>query len=266
MAKEIILKDKDGGQLLPVTTTEQVKREGGSKTLEDNILELENLVPLAEAYGATYDSGSGLFSLNGLTDITGEQMKDIIGKGVFHGADGNFKYTYLGVTDIRTNIVTSSGNDHGYNNPIYMNYGFCRCRQIEHASLRRGDYIVYVKNLNSAFYECANLKRVVNNLVELNVEDDCYYQTFYSCKSLEHVYISKLSKSVSFKDSPLLSYDSLKFLVDNAANTDPITVTVHGDVYAKLSGTASEYGDHTQEEWTAIMTAATEKQISFATE
>ena len=28
MAKEIILKDKDGGQLLPVTTTEQVKRGG----------------------------------------------------------------------------------------------------------------------------------------------------------------------------------------------------------------------------------------------
>ena len=259
------MKDKDGEQLLPVTTTEQVKRGGAGNSLETSMLELENLVPMAEAYGATYDSDTGLFSLNGLTDITGEQMKGIIGKGVFHGADGNFKCTYLGVSGIRTNIVTSSGNDHGYDNPVYLNYGFFRCRQIEHASLRRVDYIVYIKNLNSAFYECGNLKRVVDTLVELNVEDNCYYQTFYACQSLEYVHILKLSKSVNFKDSPLLSYDSLKFLVDNAANTDPITVTVHGDVYAKLSGTASEYGDHTQEEWTALMTAATEKQISFAT-
>lgn len=259
------MKDKDGGQLLPVTTTEQVKRGGAGKTLEDSMLEVENLVPLAEAYGATYDSDTGLFSLNGLTDITGEQMKGIIGKGVFHGADGNFKYTYLGVSGIRTNIVTSSGNDHGYDNPVYLHYGFYRCRQIEHASLRRGDFIAYIKNLNSAFYECNNLKRVVNTLVELNVENNCYNQTFYACKSLEYIHILKLSQSVSFKDSPLLSYDSLKFLVDNAANKSAITVTVHPDVYAKLEGTAADYGDNTKEEWMAVMASATEKQISFAT-
>ena len=96
-----------------------------------------------------------------------------------------------------------------------------------------------------------------------NASDTSYM--FSNCLMLADLTMVGLNRSISFADTPLLSYDSLKFLVDNAANTSAITVTVHADVYAKLSGTAADYGDNTKEEWMAVMASATEKNISFAT-
>lgn len=44
----------------------------------------------------------------------------------------------------------------------------------------------------------------------------------------------------------------------NAANTSAITITVHPDVYAKLT-------DESNAEWYAVLTAAAAKNITFAT-
>ena len=59
--------------------------------------------------------------------------------------------------------------------------------------------------------------------------------------------------------APVISSTSLQYLVDNAINETPITVTVHPDVYAKLT-------DETNVEWYAVNTSAQAKQISFAME
>lgn len=56
----------------------------------------------------------------------------------------------------------------------------------------------------------------------------------------------------------VLSLESMQYLITNAANTSPITVTVHADVYAKIQ-------DETNAEWHALLSAAQEKQITFAT-
>lgn len=67
-----------------------------------------------------------------------------------------------------------------------------------------------------------------------------------------------------------LSYTSLRYLVDNAANTTAITVTVAADTYAKLNGDTSNAAAAalTPEElaqWTQLKADATEKNIAFAT-
>ena len=56
-------------------------------------------------------------------------------------------------------------------------------------------------------------------------------------------------------------------MVDNAANTSAITVTVHPTTYSYLTGTAqpTEQVGGTSEQWQAIVTAASAKQITFAT-
>ena len=63
---------------------------------------------------------------------------------------------------------------------------------------------------------------------------------------------------VEIASSPIFSLASLQYLVDNAENTAAITVTVHPDVYAKLS-------DEANAEWHAVWAAAQARQISFAT-
>lgn len=67
-----------------------------------------------------------------------------------------------------------------------------------------------------------------------------------------------------------LSLASISFLVKWASNTTPITITVHADVYAKLTGdtTNEAAAALTTEElaqWAEVLTNAAAKNISFAT-
>lgn len=64
---------------------------------------------------------------------------------------------------------------------------------------------------------------------------------------------------MSFASSPLLSRESLEYLVENAANTAPIAITVHPDVYAKLT-------DESNAEWYAVNEVAIARDIQFVTE
>lgn len=75
---------------------------------------------------------------------------------------------------------------------------------------------------------------------------------------LETFKIKNLKVSISLAGCPKLSLESLQYLVTNAANTSPITVTVHANVYAKLT-------DETNTEWNSLLSKAQEKNIQFVT-
>lgn len=68
----------------------------------------------------------------------------------------------------------------------------------------------------------------------------------------------QIKQSFDVSTSPLLTLDTMQYLVTYAQNTSPITVTVHPDVYAKIT-------DETNTEWHALMTDGAAKQITFAT-
>lgn len=81
---------------------------------------------------------------------------------------------------------------------------------------------------------------------------------------------AKISQSFDVRTSPLLTLDTMQYLVNNAKNTTPITVTVHPDVYAKLTGdttnaAASALTADELAQWQALVTTANNKHISFAT-
>ena len=67
-----------------------------------------------------------------------------------------------------------------------------------------------------------------------------------------------------------ISLSSMQYMVNNSTATSTITVTVHPDVYAKLTGdtTNAAAASLTSDElaqWTALVTTANSKNISFAT-
>lgn len=237
------------------------------------MLEVENLVPIMAAYGCNYNAETGFFEYAGLTDLTADDCRNmLVETGMYTVEDVAAKYAYC---RSRVNLIpiSAASKKRAYffamsNFKFNGAYAFYYARECELIQLcsdydGSGFFGFALNEASFMFANCYNLKRITGNIYldySPNVTN-----MFLSCNLLESVRILRLKTDISFSDSPLLSYESVKYLIDNAANTDPITVTVHGDVYAKLSGTASEYGDHTQEEWTALMTAATEKQISFAT-
>lgn len=129
------------------------------------------------------------------------------------------------------------------------------------------------------FYYCDKLKKVFGTInLEIGPKT---MGAFYRCYALESVSIQNLKTDISFGDSPLLSLASLQYLVTNAANTTKITVTVHPNVYAKLTGSTTADSDRgiTPEaaaiaaalpaaelaQWTQLASDASAKDISFAT-
>ena len=58
---------------------------------------------------------------------------------------------------------------------------------------------------------------------------------FGGCVALETIMLRGLNKDVSFADSPLLSKESLLYMIDNCASDVSFTITLHPDVYAKCN-------------------------------
>lgn len=75
---------------------------------------------------------------------------------------------------------------------------------------------------------------------------------------LETIYLYKITGDIGLLHAPNLSLASFRYMVENAANTKAISITVHPDVYAKLT-------DPDNAEWHQLNQDAAEKQIAFAT-
>lgn len=128
--------------------------------------------------------------------------------------------------------------------------------------------IVAISSAQNMFRNCESLKYIYGALAftsNVNISG-----AFDFCLSLEEVRIKNLAKSLNLASSPKLTLDSLAFMVQYAANTTAITITVHPDVFAKLTGdTTNEAAAALTEEeltqWSAVLTDALEKNITFAT-
>lgn len=116
--------------------------------------------------------------------------------------------------------------------------------------------IVNISGPQNMFKGCRSLKHIDGTLSfspNINISG-----VFESCSSLEEVSIKNLRQSLSIASSPNLSLESLAFMAQNAVNTSPITVTVHTDVYTKLT-------DEANAEWHQVLIDAAAKNITFAT-
>ncbi len=94
-----------------------------------------------------------------------------------------------------------------------------------------------------------------------SISNTSYAHVYRGCSALESLAISGTvyARSFSLADSPLISLASLQGIVGKAqAGSAAMTITVHPDVYAKLT-------DESNTEWHNILMDAMAKNISFAT-
>lgn len=88
--------------------------------------------------------------------------------------------------------------------------------------------------------------------------------------NLESIQLAGIHCDIAIINTPMLSIGSVEYMVEYAINTTPITITVHSDVYAKLTGDTNNAAAAalTQEElaqWQQVLTNAAAKNITFAT-
>lgn len=116
------------------------------------------------------------------------------------------------------------------------------------------------------FDGCAALKEIQGTII---FESNCNVgYTFRGCAALEEVSINLRCSGISFAYCPKLSLNSVSKIASDNGRT--LTITVHADVFAKLTGdtTNAAAAALTEEElaqWGAVLDAALAKNITFAT-
>lgn len=225
-----------------------------------------------ESNGAVYNENTGYWELNGLTDLTEDEMYDIylwtnnlINQPELDNALSN--------APIRTTFAPETKNIYKQANGVSINQMASNCRNLEIFNINSiSDSQMHLKAVNTAahnaFAACTKLREIKQILYLSNLTTgNIFTAAFSGCQQLRKVRIRGLKQVVDFHSSPLISYESLNYIVANATNTAAITITVHDTTYSYLTGSAQptdEVGG-TTEEWQALVTAAAEKQITFIT-
>lgn len=248
--RKVLVGTETAAMFKDVTASEKATIEAqDAKWTEPSVSLLER----AEACGVVYNRKTGYFEHNGIVDLTAAEVADMLTHVNEIFLPGGRRLQTL---KARTNIVTASSYETGWNADFVNLDGVCGNNGYIEV-LKIGD--VQVDKTSKLQCFCRVNKKLRKVIGELGIRDVAStYDPFTGSAKLEDITLKMLKISISFADCPLLSLASLQYLVNNAANTTAITVTVHPQVYAKLT-------DESNAEWNAVLTAAEARQIEFAT-
>lgn len=111
---------------------------------------------------------------------------------------------------------------------------FSMCRALKVVALQ-GYYsgMCNVSNANRMFASCSQLTTVLGELYMSSCGD--VDNMFIYCSKLREVRLNSLKVSISLEHSPNISMASLTYMVEHAANTKAITITLHPTAYARVT-------------------------------
>ena len=173
---------------------------------------------------------AGHYYLNGLGDITEEQMVKIYNAGRITSPNPVALYKSL---KIRTNIVPNLTGGEGV--PLLLNYTMANSSIEVFSGISSST--IFVSSLDATFFNSTNLSHILN---VINVESlgDSLLATFKGALSLTLCKIEKLKKELYLGDSQKISKGSILYIVQKAVPNSAITITLHPDAYARLADDA----------------------------
>lgn len=186
--------------------------------------------------GAKYNEATGYYELNGLTDITEEEMRTIYKYAGTPQVRGAFAYSKA-----RTNLPMS-GMYNGWLCEV-MFYG-CPNLEVVYLGNRQSPPTVFdipfvYTEGDNCFYMCSKLKKIYGRIYQRNT----WSLMFGECSALEEVRVFNLYSSIKLSWSPNLSKESVQYMITNAkpqsgAAVGSITITLHPTAYARLKDDA----------------------------
>lgn len=199
-----------------------------------------------EACGSAgcFNAETGMFELNGITDISYQEAVEI-----YSCKDKDLilpPYSLVGWEMNGVNIRTNIPNFGRIVNNSLSGYG-CRIDVLRLAGVDVDmNDPAQLKGCKADVRDgyLPNCRKVIG-YVEINKIDDFF--TF--APFLEEIRLIAVA-DINMGRCPLLSVESLRFLVENAANTEGITVTLHPEAFARLTP--------------ELVSAAGAKRITFA--
>lgn len=202
---------------------------------EDNSGTLRDLYISA---GAKYNEATGFYELNGLTDITEEEMREI--------------YKYAGTPQVKAAFAYSKARTNfpmpGMYNGVLYDQMFFNCLNLEAVNLGYRQSPAFLdKNIievlgHTPFVECRKLHTIYGIMVSYNPSFN-WSGIFGDCTALKEVRIRKLQTSIPLSASSNLSKESVLYMITNAnppsgAAAGSIAITLHPTAYARLKDDA----------------------------
>ena len=171
---------------------------------------------------------AGYWYLNGLGDITNEQMRKIYGLTL---PLQNHWTNFLSGQDVRTNFMTINEDIDVTTNLMTIGPSSFRNSSIEIIRVpTRLTSLEYSITLN--LMHASNLKHILGVIKVPNSPIK------YGLYSLSTIKVYGLLYSISYIFSKNLSINSVLYMINNEAATSPITITLHADVYNKCMANA----------------------------
>lgn len=121
--------------------------------------------------------------------------------------------------------------------------------------------------------KCPNLTKIEGTFNISNMNGSSCFRFLRGSDNIKEFRASGLNKHLNLQTNSKLSLATMQYLVDNASTAitaeKPVVVTVHADVFAKLTGdttneAAAALTDDEKAAWAAVLEAACAKNISFA--
>lgn len=197
--------------------------------------------------GAKYNEATGYYELNGLTDITEEEMRAIYTQWQKDVGTASHNTGWLTLPpNMRTNLPSLYRADliSALSNCI----GGSSVEVLCIAEQSNDTRVMYVASTQAvAQDDMPKLRRVIgvwryndNNPSNFNFS---YGQPFGKCPLLEEIRMARINKSHTFAVSPNLSKESVQYMIENAnppsgAAAGSIAITLHPTAYARLKDDA----------------------------
>ena len=190
---------------------------------------------------AKYNEQTGYYELNGLTDITEEEMRKIYLLYITNSSNAEHIVSWLTYpNNFRTNIAPRMY----YVSNIQNSIGGNSVLEVLVLSISG----LYIQNLvATAHGSFPKLRRVIGDWVYVNNNPSKYNfdygQPFQNCPLLEEIRMKGINKSHTFAVSPNLSKESVLYMITNVnppsgAAVGSITITLHPTAYARLKDDA----------------------------
>lgn len=190
-------------------------------------------IDLYEAAGATFNATTGYFELNGLTDISYEEMK-----AIHLGSIGNLErrvdrsYEYIEST-LRTVLPLVGVTYVGYMANITNMFMSARIENIAFPSTG-----LKLTPASGGFFSNEYYLRKVFGVIDVSSITSLGWNTFYGCASLTEISLKGLKSNIDFSRSPILSIASILYMINNEVATSGITIKLHATAYAAATADA----------------------------
>lgn len=181
--------------------------------------------------GAKYNEATGFYELNGLTDITEEEMRICYKDSAYLYLATSWRYI-TAYSKLRTNIPMKSYARWILKTDLTQSFEGCGLLEVLDLYTLNLEHQLDCSACVSAFRNCAKLRVVKGLDLKHCSTPESVLNVFSKCTSLETIEIFNLVVNISFNDSPLLSKESIIHLISKAKPTSPITITLHPTTYA----------------------------------